>query len=685
MGRTRRANLLAFAVALLVWPAAAGAQAPGRPEGIPDDPELPRPGKIVVQVRSSTGVPISIAQVRIYSMFTSYNRALSLGDGGQVTFDNVPSGEYVVEVRAAGFREQTDVVGMFTPGGTNYVHIEMRPDAAADPAPVSPGSPLLTPRAKKEVDVAVAALNRNDLKEARARLEQARRLAPTHPDVIYLLGVLTMREGDRQQARVLFERATSLDPKHHGALVALGGLLIDQRDFAAAVPALEQAASLNPRDWRAHWLLAAAYFEVGRVDDAQHKVQAALAMPAANGAPLRLLLARVYLARGERERALGQAEAVVRMFSRSPQAAEAQALVAALRGDERGAVPAAPGGSGAAAEAAPEASLPPRRWLPPGIDEVVPEVSAEVPCSLPDVLAGVGRRARELVANLERFAATERIEHAEIDEAGLVRSQAEKSFEYVAFIREIRSGMLSVEESRDGRASLSSFPSQMASRGLAAFGVLFHPFYVDDLEVRCEGLGRWRGQPAWQLYFRQREDRAPRFRVFSDRQRRAAIRMKGRAWVAVNSYHIVRLETEMMEPLGELAYEREQFLVEYQPVHFRERDVRLWLPLNVELYLQYRGKRYRHRHSFSDYLLFSVDVGDRPRTPPPEPEPDPAAGPPAYGPGAGAGSACAARIAPSNSVSTCAHTSGSRSIFACAARASDLYHGTPSREIFRSS
>jgi tetratricopeptide (TPR) repeat protein len=622
-----RARFLAFAVFFALWPATAGAQAPSRPEGVPDDPELPRPGKIIVQVRSSTGVPVALAQVRLYSMFTSFNRVMSLGDSGQVTFDNVPSGEYVVEVRAAGFRERNDAVGMYMPGGTNYVHIELRPDSAADPAPIAPGPPLLTPRAKKELDAALAALNRNDLKEARARLEQAQKLAPNHPDVVYLLGVLTMREGNRQEARTLLERAASLDPKHNGALVALGGLLLDERDFGAAVPVLEQAGSLSPQGWRPHWLLASAYFEVGRLDDAQHKVEAALAMPDANGAPLRLLLARVYQARGERDRALGQAEAVARLFARSPQAAEAQALIAELREGERAEAAAVPASSRSAAVAAPEASLPPRRWLPPGIDEIVPHVNAEVPCSLPDVLAGVGRRARELVTNLERFAATERIEHAEIDDAGLVRSQAEKSFEYVAFIREVRKGMLSVEESRDGRASLGSFPSQMASRGLAAFGVLFHPFYVDDLEIRCEGLGRWRGQPAWQLYFRQREDRAPRFRVFSDRQRRAAIRMKGRAWVAVNSYHIVRLETEMMEPLRELAYDHEQFLVEYQPVHFRERNVQLWLPLNVELYLQFRGKRYRHRHSFSDYLLFSVDVGDRPRTPPP-PEPDPAAAPP---------------------------------------------------------
>jgi hypothetical protein len=43
--------------------------------------------------------------------------------------------------------------------------------------------------------------------------------------------------------------------------------------------------------------------------------------------------------------------------------------------------------------------------------------------------------------------------------------------------------------------------------------------------------------------------------------------------------------------------------------------VRLWLPAHAELYLHLRGRRYRHRHDFSDYKLFSVEVSEKIQVP----------------------------------------------------------------------
>ena len=55
--------------------------------------------------------------------------------------------------------------------------------------------------------------------------------------------------------------------------------------------------------------------------------------------------------------------------------------------------------------------------IPPGIDEVVPPVLPGVTCDLPTVLHGVGVRMTQFVANLEKFSATEHIEHFRVDNA----------------------------------------------------------------------------------------------------------------------------------------------------------------------------------------------------------------------------------------------------------------------------
>src|ERR1700686_5077670 len=57
------------------------------------------------------------------------------------------------------------------------------------------------------------------------------------------------------------------------------------------------------------------------------------------------------------------------------------------------------------------ARLPGGLWVPPDIDSGAPDVKSGQTCSLPAVLDGAGKRIRELVTNLDRFTATEFVEH----------------------------------------------------------------------------------------------------------------------------------------------------------------------------------------------------------------------------------------------------------------------------------
>jgi hypothetical protein len=52
---------------------------------------------------------------------------------------------------------------------------------------------------------------------------------------------------------------------------------------------------------------------------------------------------------------------------------------------------------------------------------------------------------------------------------------------------------------------------------------------------------------------------------------------------------------------------REHQAIEYGPVRFKKNNTELWLPATAELYYEFRRHRYYRRHSFSDYLLFSVE------------------------------------------------------------------------------
>ena len=278
-------------------------------------------------------------------------------------------------------------------------------------------------------------------------------------------------------------------------------------------------------------------------------------------------------------------------------------------------VPAQDGGARSAAVLPNRSPLParePRRpgdvWVPPDIDAVVPAVTHSEACSLPDVLAGAGRTIRELVSNLDRFTATEFVAHQSVNRAGKLGRAQNRKFDYLVSIGPGRGGYLSVQEYRSRVPNPQQFPDQVVTEGTPSLVLVFHPLYARDFEMKCEGLGAWRGQPAWQVRFEQRRDRQNHLSNVVVRGRMYSIRLRGRAWILHGSYQVARLETDLADTIPSINMRLEHMNVEYSPVAFPGRQTELWLPSSAELYLDFYGRRFYRRHSFTGFTLFSVDV-----------------------------------------------------------------------------
>ncbi|MFQ5816991.1 MAG: tetratricopeptide repeat protein [Terriglobia bacterium] len=576
-------------------------------------------GTIVVNVRDVRGGLITAgALVRLYSDFTSVRQTEATQDSGRATFRRIPMGNYRVEVSALGYQTASEEVLL---GPTNYVFIFLQPESPVETAPNPPGPPILAPKARKELQKGLKALEANELKKARKRLLRAFKLAPGHPDVNYLLGVLYLRLNDLAQAKRHLEKAVTLYPDHVAALTTLGALLYHQRDDPAAIRALQQALGLKPNAWQTHWTLARACYRQRQFAKARTHAERALALAQGKAPAIQVLLGQTLLALGEREKAVQEIESFLRRHPEHPTAAGARRLLDQLRAQRAETAPATPHPPSTELAAMPSVAtapiapaLPVRNWAPPPVhDEDVPSVAPDVACALPQVLTAASRRVAALVENLQKFTALERIEYARLDEAGNIRSQQVEAFNYIVSIYEVRTGRLAVQEFRQGRAAWAVTPTR--TRGLAALALIFHPYYVEDFTMRCEGLGQWHGQPVWQLYFQQREDRPARIYMYRSNQGSFPIKLKGRAWIAANNYHIVRLVMDMVEPIKKINLARQHLIVEYQPVDFAERNVKLWLPARADVYMQLRGRRYRHQHSFSNFMLFAVEVDERIQTP----------------------------------------------------------------------
>lgn len=533
--------------------------------------------------------------------------------GDQAVFENVSPGNYTVEVNAPGYKKAVQQVSVNMAGETAFVYVAMERDTADAVGGPPPGPPILAPKALGETQKGLKALQQNNPSEAKPHLERALELAPGSPDVNYLAGVLYLQLGDVPRAVVCLEKAAALEPKHALALLSLGEVYYRQKAFGKAAEALERGLALKPTFWRGHALASSVYFQQGDFLKAREHAEAALRVGREEASDARYPLAKSLAALGEREQAIAQLETLLaKPRQDSLFVSPARQLLERLRAPLPEAARMPP-----PAEAVPVRVLMPivppsfLRWAPPDVDEEAPETSKTVPCELPGLLNRAGGKVQELMSNIEKFAATEKLEHEQLNPVGIATDRESRRYEYVATIEEIRPGSLSVEEYRTGSSERDLFPARIATLGLPVLALVFHPYHQGEFEYACEGLGDLRGQPVWLAYFRQRSDRPKRIRSYRVNHQSFPVSLKGRAWIAANTFEILRMESDMVEPVPAIRLFRDHQAVEYAPVRFQKQKTELWLPRFAELYFELGGKRYRRRHSFADFLLFSVDEKHR--------------------------------------------------------------------------
>jgi hypothetical protein len=260
----------------------------------------------------------------------------------------------------------------------------------------------------------------------------------------------------------------------------------------------------------------------------------------------------------------------------------------------------------------------PNSWSPPDIDAAVPPVRSDVACPLGLILHETGQRVDELVENLQRFTADERIDHVEFGKDGKQRRSTKQLMHYVAQLELNSTGTYRVEEYRSARGVAVQPP--LTDTGTAAFALIFHPRQVEHFDIRCEGQTDVDGVPAWQMRFEENPDAGESFHAMRIDGSVYDLKLKGRAWIAADAYQVLRLQTDLVAPVPKIDLQVEHLDISYAPVEFRKHKLQLWLPKQASLFIGYRGHRYERVHSFSDFQLFNVDTQESVKEPslPPE-------------------------------------------------------------------
>jgi tetratricopeptide (TPR) repeat protein len=564
--------------------------------------------RVEIYIKGPDGKPMEgVVQVTLVNLAgQAYRQATA--KAGVARFGDVAATQYKVLVAAPGFERETREIDAEVKNPAT-VTILLRPMSTED-ASLTAGLEALPPKAQKELGKSLAALHASNLVEARSHLESANKIAPNRAEVNYLFGLCSWQSKDFTAAKSYWTRTLELNPKHFLALLFLGQTLLGEDKAAEALPYLQRAVETEPTSWRAHAFLANAELRQDSMDDAIQHAERALELGHSQAESVQPFLAGALARRGDKARAVAllqsylkdhPADAEAKKQLESMLTAPVLSGAAGSEGTSVGFTDSAMLGAGSL----PEIS----NWLPPDIDEKVPAVEAGTACKIDDVLRATGKRIEEFIANVDRFAATESLKHENINKWGLPSSPEARKFDYLVSIREVKKGILNVEEFRTVGSVAGEFPDGIQTNGLPSMVLIFHPYNLGSFDLTCEGLARWNGGLAWQVHFRQRADKPNailKYRLGA-MGRSVGVPLKGRAWIAAETYQIVRLEAQMIAPLPEIRLAADYAAIEYGPVHFRERNLDMWLPKSAEVYSDWRGRRFHRRHSFSNYMLFSVD------------------------------------------------------------------------------
>jgi len=520
---------------------------------------------------------------------------------GHVRIKNVVPSEYNLQVVAPGFSTKTEPIAIKDSKDMKMT-VRLEAGSGKDKGKSKGGGSKLEAKTQNELGKATEAIRSNNMFEAQLALERADKIAPQNPDVQYVLGVFEQRRGLWEEAKSHWSKALESDPQHYRTLMAMSGILLRENHPVEAIPYIERSVNAVPSAWRPHALYAEAYLKQGLAPEAIQQARLAQELGHEKTAVVQPILAAALSKQGNAEEAKAILEEYVKGHPADERAKKQLAVLQAplTLSLEPEPVPSISEGI---------ADLLPSSWMPPDIDETVGALEPGAVCDLGEVQKHTAERIEEFLKNVDRFTATESLQHESINKWGQAAPPINRVFNYVVEVKELQPGYFSVYEYRSAAHGANEYADGVATNGVPAMILIFHPHNAVNFEMTCEGRVRLSGGDAWQVYFRQREDRPNTIRAFrvGENGQNYPIPLKGRALIATDTFQVVRLETQMIAPIREINLEADYTAIEYGQVHFDAANTNLWLPQIAEVYSDRAGRRIHQSHTFSNYALFSVD------------------------------------------------------------------------------
>jgi tetratricopeptide (TPR) repeat protein len=253
---------------------------------------------------------------------------------------------------------------------------------------------------------------------------------------------------------------------------------------------------------------------------------------------------------------------------------------------------------------------------PQGLLKAMPELEgirwASNQDDLKAVLEKTGEGVKSFFDNLPNTVSLERVHEERLGKDGKVERSMDQEFQYLFLVQPEPSGVGTEEHratAQGARASLNgSNEGLMLTEGFASVPLLFHPLYQDGAGFRYLGLQTVEGKDLHVVAFAQKPQTARTHERFQTRDGSALILVQGVAWIDPASFQIVRLRTDLLAPQPKIRLRRQTTEISFRKVSFKEVATSVWLPQEVGVTVDLRGRVFHNVHRYSDFRLFNVET-----------------------------------------------------------------------------
>jgi tetratricopeptide (TPR) repeat protein len=276
-------------------------------------------GSIQGTVTDEAGTPLEGATLKLHDPSKGRDFSTKTDKNGKFYKRGIPGSDYQFALEKEGFNAINDKLRVAA-GGEHRFDFKLVKGA---------------PAGAKEFALGFDAFAKGDNAGAAAFFEAALVKAPELPEIHVNLAIAYLRLGRKPEAVAQLEEAAKLSPNEPRILFQLGGAYVEMKDWDKATGAFEKGLTKQPdlKDplaYEATVTLGAVHFAKGQIDESIKYFESALTAKPGGAVPT-LGLGKAYLSKGDTDKALQLFQQVMAAAPGSAEAKQAEAFIAGLK------------------------------------------------------------------------------------------------------------------------------------------------------------------------------------------------------------------------------------------------------------------------------------------------------------------------------------------------------------------